>query len=523
MQILEKTELDFSDVLIKPRRSTLSSRADVDINRKYKFKWTSSVAYGTGIMQSNMGTIGTFDVSRKMLKDGLFACLHKHHDIQDLIDFYKSLDPDTEWNRCFISIGLKDNGLEKVRKLKETVFLNEEYDPSICIDVPNGYIPQVKELVIKVRKEFPHSIIMVGNVVTGDIVEDLILSGADIVKVGIGNGSNCIVSDTQVITKNGITKIQDIKEGDEILTHTGEYHKVLTKLCYTHHHEKITVNGIECTPEHKFLITKCKTEDEIIPKDKIKYWTEWVEACNINVYTDYLVKIHDGVYTYEDIHICGIEKNDQKVYDLEVEKDHSFVVGDGIIVHNCLTRRQTGVGRPQFSAIVECADAAHQVGGMICADGGITCPGDIGKAFGAGADFIMIGGLYAGTDEADGEIIEKTYLTTERNTEHTTCGFKSHDKVYETKKFKMFYGMSSTLAQEKFGNGKPKYRASEGRVTLVPYVGSVDDVNEEFLGGLRSTMTYIGATKLKDIPKCCVFYKVNNQLNRMYENTTIGK
>lgn len=378
MQILEKTELDFSDVLIKPRRSTLSSRADVDINRKYKFKWTSSVAYGTGIMQSNMGTIGTFDVSRKMLKGGLFACLHKHHDIQDLIDFYKSLDPDTEWNRCFISIGLKDNGLEKVRKLKEMVFVNEEYDPSICIDVPNGYIPQVKELVIKVRKEFPHSIIMVGNVVTGDIVEDLILSGADIVKVGIGNGSNC------------------------------------------------------------------------------------------------------------------------------------------------LTRRQTGVGRPQFSTIVECADAAHQVGGMVCADGGITCPGDIGKAFGAGADFIMIGGLYAGTDEADGEIIEKTYLTTERNLE-TTCGLKSHDKVYETKKFKMFYGMSSTLAQEKFGNGKPKYRASEGRVTLVPYVGSVDDVNEEFLGGLRSTMTYIGAAKLKDIPKCCVFYKVNNQLNRMYENTTIGK
>ena len=378
MQILEKTELDFSDVLIKPRRSTLSSRADVDINRKYKFKWTSSVAYGTGIMQSNMGTIGTFDVSRKMLKGGLFACLHKHHDIQDLIDFYKSLDPDTEWNRCFISIGLKDNGLEKVRKLKEMVFVNEEYDPSICIDVPNGYIPQVKELVIKVRKEFPHSIIMVGNVVTGDIVEDLILSGADIVKVGIGNGSNC------------------------------------------------------------------------------------------------------------------------------------------------LTRRQTGVGRPQFSTIVECADAAHQVGGMVCADGGITCPGDIGKAFGAGADFIMIGGLYAGTDEADGEIIEKTYLTTERNLE-TTCGLKSHDKVYETKKFKMFYGMSSTLAQEKFGNGKPKYRASEGRVTLVPYVGSVDDVNEEFHGGLRSTMTYIGAAKLKDIPKCCVFYKVNNQLNRMYENTTIGK
>ena len=102
-----------------------------------------------------------------------------------------------------------------------------------------------------------------------------------------------------------------------------------------------------------------------------------------------------------------IVKNDEKVYDIEVETDHSFVVNDGIVAHNCLTRKQTGVGRPQLSAVIECADAAHQVGGMVCADGGITCPGDIGKAFGAGGDFVMIGGLYAGTDEAEGEIIEK--------------------------------------------------------------------------------------------------------------------
>ena len=291
MQILEKTELDFSDVLIKPRRSTLSSRADVDINRKYKFKWTSSVAYGTGIMQSNMGTIGTFDVSRKMLKGGLFACLHKHHDIQDLIDFYKSLDPDTEWNRCFISIGLKDNGLEKVRKLKEMVFVNEEYDPSICIDVPNGYIPQVKELVIKVRKEFPHSIIMVGNVVTGDIVEDLILSGADIVKVGIGNGSNCLLTGTDVITKTGVKKIQDIEEGDEVLTHTGEYHKVLTKLCYIKKKKKITINGIECTPEHKFLVINKKDKEKVNENNFMEYAT-WIEAYQLNPDTQLIVKIN---------------------------------------------------------------------------------------------------------------------------------------------------------------------------------------------------------------------------------------
>lgn len=217
-----------------------------------------------------------------------------------------------------------------------------------------------------------------------------------------------------------------------------------------------------------------------------------------------------------------IEKNDFKVYDIEVEKDNSFVVEDGIIVHNCMTRKQTGVGRPQFSAVVECSDAAHQVGGMVCSDGGITCPGDIGKAFGGGADFIMIGSLYAGTDEAEGEIVEKAYLADEVEVIDKDLPSERHNLQIQTKKFKLFYGMSSTYAQEKFGNGKPNYRASEGRVTLVPYSGSVDEVNEEFLGGLRSTMTYIGAKRLKDIPKCCCFYKVNNQLNRMYEKTTIG-
>ena len=211
-----------------------------------------------------------------------------------------------------------------------------------------------------------------------------------------------------------------------------------------------------------------------------------------------------------------IISNDEKVFDLEVEKDHSFVVGDGLIVHNCLTRRQTGCGRPQFSAIVECADAAHQVGGMVCSDGGITCPGDLGKAFGSGADFIMIGSLFAGTDEAEGDIIEK-YVT---NGEYDMIFEHLH---IEKKEFKKFYGMSSTLAQEKFGNGKPSYRASEGRVTLIPYTGPIQDTIEELLGGLRSTMTYIGARKLKDIPKQCVFYKVHNQLNQMYERNTIGK
>ncbi len=371
MQILENTELDYSDVLIKPRRSTLASRKDVDITREYKFKWCPNVIKGTGIMQANMGTIGNFEVSKKMLESGLFACLHKHYSLEKLIEFYETLT-ENERERCFLSIGLKDNGYDKFFELYKRGLCN-----SVCIDVPNGYIPQVKDLVIKIRENMSDCLLMVGNVVTGDIVEDLILNGADILKCGISGGSAC------------------------------------------------------------------------------------------------------------------------------------------------LTRKQTGVGRPQFSMIIECADAAHQVGGMICADGGITCPADIGKAFGAGADFIMIGGLYAGTDEAEGEIVEKVYQTNERIVEEIS-GIVSHTPVYETKKFKLFYGMSSSYAQEKFGDGKRKYRASEGRVTLVPYVGSIDIVNEEFLGGLRSTMTYIGAARLKDIPKCCVFYKTTHQLNRIYENTTIG-
>lgn len=234
-----------------------------------------------------------------------------------------------------------------------------------------------------------------------------------------------------------------------------------------------------------------------------------------------------------------IVENNEKVFDIEVEKDNSFVLENGVVAHNCLTRKQTGVGRPQFTTVVECADAAHQVGGMVCSDGGITCPGDIGKAFGAGADFIMIGSLYAGTDEADGEIIfEKEYTDTYApDTYIDENGFfhsefeegrlpvwdGKNNRKEKDRKYKMFYGMSSTLAQEKFGDGKPVYRASEGRVTLVPYSGSVKEVNEEFLGGLRSTMTYIGSQKLKDIPKCCVFYRVNNQLNKSYESTTIGK
>lgn len=287
MQIINETQLDFSDVLIKPRRSSIDSRSKVDITREYKFKWCPYVIKGTGIMQANMGTIGNFEVSRRMLDNGLFACLHKHHNIDELIGFYKELIKrgDDTWRRCLLGIGLRDNGIDKLRQINKELGIQV----GIKFDVPNGYIPQVKERVIELRNEFPEMFIMVGNVVTGDITEDLILSGADCVAVGIGNGAQCILNGTPVMTKNGLVEIQDIKEGDEILTHTGEYHKVTTKLCYTHHKEKLNINGVNCTPEHKFLVIN-KTDKDKVTEDSLMKYAYWCEAYELNEETQLIVK-----------------------------------------------------------------------------------------------------------------------------------------------------------------------------------------------------------------------------------------
>ena len=287
MQIINETQLDFSDVLIKPRRSSIDSRSKVDITREYKFKWCPYVIKGTGIMQANMGTIGNFDVSRRMLDNGLFACLHKHHDVDELIGFYKELIDmgDNVWRRCLLGIGLRDNGIDKLRQINKELGIQV----GIKFDVPNGYIPQVKDKVIELRKEFPEMFIMVGNVVTGDITEDLILSGADCVAIGIGNGAQCILNGTPVMTKNGLVEIQDIKEGDEILTHTGEYHKVTTKLCYTHHKEKLNINGVDCTPEHKFLVIN-KTDKDKVTEDSLMKYAYWCEAYELNEETQLIVK-----------------------------------------------------------------------------------------------------------------------------------------------------------------------------------------------------------------------------------------
>ncbi len=370
-QIKDSTELDFCDVLFMPKRTTLNSRSEADVIKEYKFKYYPHTLKTCGIMAANMATTGTFEINNVLQKYQAITCLHKHYDFQKeeniryVAKNFKKKESDKN-SYTFISTGLKDDKKKLFKVLSDKNFKIDK----LCIDIANGYIPKLLEFVKEVRAKFPHLLIMVGNVVTGDMTQDLILSGADIVKVGIGPGSVCT------------------------------------------------------------------------------------------------------------------------------------------------TRKLTGVGRPQLSAILECADAAHGVGGLVCADGGCTCAGDVAKAFGAGADFVMLGGMFAGTDEAAGDLIEKVVQTNQ------IVGVDDKTKevtfLQKREKYKQFYGMSSQLAQEKHFGGMACYRASEGKVVEVAYKGSVENVIMEILGGVRSTMSYIGARRLKDIPKCTTFYRVNRQLNEVF-------
>jgi len=214
--------------------------------------------------------------------------------------------------------------------------------------------------------------------------------------------------------------------------------------------------------------------------------------------------------------------SNETVYDIEVEEDHSFCVDDNIAVHNsvCTTRLKTGIGYPQLSSIIECADAAHGIGGHVCSDGGCRTPADSCKAFGAGADFVMLGSMLAGTNECDGEWEYEYKCKTKSNdiSAHSEW-YQSIDPGYPTEKRKKslkFYGMSSKEAQNKHYDGVKDYRTSEGRCVSVPYKGTADEVIKDLFGGLRSACTYVGAFQLKDFSKKTTFIRVNNTHNRFY-------
>ena len=382
MRIESEIKLDYRDVLLRPKRSELTSRNEVDLMRTFTFKNAGADGAGnpdygwTGIpiVASNMDTVGTFETAKVLAKYHGLTCISKHYDgdvwahklngygvwknkeqkeaNKGSWEYDKHSD---DWqNRIYKhlspSIGIKysekdTDDLDYLRNIQWNFYHNQ----FVCIDIANGYSAKFCDFIKKVREEFPHIIIIAGNVVTGEMTEEILLSGADIVKVGIGGGSVCT------------------------------------------------------------------------------------------------------------------------------------------------TRIQTGVGYPQLSAVIECADAAHGIGGHIMADGGCVCAGDVAKAFCAGADFVMLGGMLAGHNESAGE-----------------------EEMIDGEKHKVFYGMSSDTAMNKYHGGVAKYRSSEGKTVRIKHRGRLKDTVENILGGLRSTCTYIGAKTIKDMPKCATFLRVNQQSNEVF-------
>jgi GMP reductase len=377
MRIESEVKLDFSDVLIKPKRSTLGSRKEVDLFRSYTFRnydpdFPDNIERhghysGVPIMASNMDGVGTFEIADALIKQELFTCLVKTYSSAELIQYFTTGNGLAK--RCFVamSIGIAEQDLEKLDHVMNMVDIK-----FLCIDVANGYSQRFATTVEQIREKYPELVIIAGNVVTGEMTEELILSGADIVKVGIGPGSVCT------------------------------------------------------------------------------------------------------------------------------------------------TRIKTGVGYPQLSAIIECADAAHGLGGHIIADGGCSSSGDVAKAFGAGADFVMLGGMLAGHDEGGGDVVTKFYQTDQINYE-VQQHLSNEKHVIEEKSFVTFYGMSSDTANIKHFGGLKDYRSSEGRTVKIPYRGEVSNTVQDILGGIRSACTYAGARKLKDLSKCTTFIRVNNQYNKIFE------
>ncbi len=337
-------KLDFNHVLIRPKRSTINSRSEVSLEKSCRFKHSPLVWNGIPIIAANMDTTGTFEIYKTLYDYKMITTLHKFYSKEDYITFSETetFDP----NYFMVSTGISDKDYDRLTSICDSISVNW-----ICIDIANGYISNLVTFCKRVREKYPDKTIVAGNVVTREMVEELILTGGvDIVKIGIGPGSACT------------------------------------------------------------------------------------------------------------------------------------------------TRLKTGVGMPQLSAVIECSDAAHGVGGHIISDGGITCPGDMAKAFGGGADFVMVGGQFAGHDQNPGDIRTEA----------------------DGKQFKMFHGMSSDKAQEKHYGKMEKYRASEGRVLKIPYKGDLNNTVLDYLGGLRSTCAYINAPNIKQMAKCTTFVKVSQQVNTFF-------
>jgi GMP reductase len=278
-------------------------------------------------------------------------------------------------------------------------------------------------------------------------------------------------------------------------------HKVITCLHKYYTAEDLIKYNNELDPNYYAISTGIGDKD-LDNLDKIMELINPIFIC-IDVANGYMSKFIETCRKIrekypEQILIAGNVCTSEGILELVMEGKVDIVkvgIGSGSC---CTTRKQTGIGMPQLSAVIECADTAHGMDAHIISDGGLQVVGDFSKAYGGGADFVMSGSMFAGHDESGGELIEEN-----------------------NKKYKVFYGMSSTTAMNTYSGGVAKYRSSEGKTVKLKYRGPIENTILEILGGLRSSMTYLGSKKIKDIPKCATFIRVNRQLNHIYNSNEI--
>lgn len=282
MRFEDDIKLDFSDVLMKPKRSTLSSRNDVDLLREFKNP-DGSTWECVPIVAANMDTVGTFEMANKLSKHKCLTALHKHYSVDELVEFYSQNDT----SYVFYSMGTSDTDIEKLNTIldnhSDTVHIDK-----LCIDVANGYSMNFLEKVKYLRGLLPNAFILAGNVVTPEMTEELIVSGVDCVKVGIGSG--CFHPDSEVKTDRGYKKIKDVEIGDMVLTHLGEAKPVTNIFSYDDKRELMTINGIKCTPNHEFYVVNI-SDIHKINDDNYQKYSYWVSAVDLDEKKHKLVEI----------------------------------------------------------------------------------------------------------------------------------------------------------------------------------------------------------------------------------------
>lgn len=285
MRLESEIKLDYKDVLIRPKRSTLTSRAEVNLSRQYTFRNSGNIYNGVPIMAANMDGVGTFEMAETISEHGLFTCLVKNYSKHDIVAWLDNGKGRLINNNWAYSMGITQYDLDKL----DTVMGNSFPDDIryICMDVANGYSERFSETVAKVRESYPKVTIIAGNVVTGEMTEELILSGADIVKVGIGPG--CFAPGQKVKTDTGLKNIEDIKQGEKVLTHTGSYKIVTNTFKFNDKKSIININGIKATPNHEFYVLHKKHRD-VVTDENIHQYAEWVEAKDLT--KDYLLLKH---------------------------------------------------------------------------------------------------------------------------------------------------------------------------------------------------------------------------------------